>query len=142
MAAEQTITLEDYTEKSIVVRGNTKPYKDVFNELGGKWNANLKDGTQGWIFGKYNRSKVQKAIDEINGGKVEAKIYKPYKKDDEPMVSMKTHMDLVSRVERLEAALSKLDIIKEKIPKIIIEDEEEDDDDKIEKKESVFRKKK
>lgn len=47
----------DYSEKAIVVRGNTKEYKEELKKLGGKFNANLKDGA-GWIFPKKNEDKV------------------------------------------------------------------------------------
>jgi hypothetical protein len=37
--------------KCVVVLGETKEYKDVLKELGGKWNASLKCG-KGWMFPK------------------------------------------------------------------------------------------
>ena len=45
------LTVEDYSEKSIVVRGDTKEHKDALKQLGGKWNSRLRDGA-GWIFSK------------------------------------------------------------------------------------------
>ena len=39
----------NYSEKSFVVRGNTKDHKEDLKSLGGKWNSNLRDGG-GWIF--------------------------------------------------------------------------------------------
>lgn len=42
-----------YTEKSFVIKGNTKPIKELLVRLGGKWNSNLsKDGEKfgAWIF--------------------------------------------------------------------------------------------
>ena len=38
-------------EKSLVLMGDTKPFKETIKEMGGKWNANLKCGP-GWIFAK------------------------------------------------------------------------------------------
>jgi len=38
-------------EKSLVLIGDTKPFKDVIKEVGGKWNSNLSCGP-GWIFPK------------------------------------------------------------------------------------------
>lgn len=43
------ITIEDYTEKSFVIRGSTEQYKKDIKTLGGKWNPRLRDGP-GWIF--------------------------------------------------------------------------------------------
>jgi hypothetical protein len=51
------LSCTDYSEKAIVVRGDTKEHKDALKNLGGKYNANLKDGA-GWIFSKKNEDKV------------------------------------------------------------------------------------
>jgi len=53
----------DYTEKSFVLIGDTKNYKDILKEFGGKWNPNLKVGA-GWIFSNTHKEKIQ---DWING---------------------------------------------------------------------------
>ena len=50
-----TIRIEKYTDKSIVVRGETTEYKETLKSLGGKWNARLVDKQTeekfgGWIF--------------------------------------------------------------------------------------------
>jgi hypothetical protein len=52
-----TLTLEDYSEKSFVVRGNTMQYQDDLNQLGGKCNSRLRDG-EGWIFSKTKKDMV------------------------------------------------------------------------------------
>tara|TARA_Y100000389_G_scaffold190257_1_gene214917 strand:- start:101 stop:232 length:132 start_codon:yes stop_codon:yes gene_type:complete len=36
-----TIRIEKYTEKSIVVRGETTEYKETLKSLGGKWNITI-----------------------------------------------------------------------------------------------------
>jgi hypothetical protein len=55
----------DYSEKSFVVRGNTKEYKDKLKELGGKWNSNLTDGG-GWIFSNTRKDKVEEWLSNFN----------------------------------------------------------------------------
>ena len=45
------INISDYSEKSIVVRGDTRKYKEDLKKLGGKYNGRLSDGP-GWIFPK------------------------------------------------------------------------------------------
>tara|TARA_B110000008_G_C16790061_1_gene492277 strand:+ start:286 stop:744 length:459 start_codon:yes stop_codon:yes gene_type:complete len=50
-----TIRIEKYTDKSIVVRGETTEYKETLKSLGGKWNSRLADKQTeekfgGWIF--------------------------------------------------------------------------------------------
>jgi hypothetical protein len=52
-----SIDIIDYTDKSFVLRGDTKPYKDIIKSLGGKWNSNLNGGS-GWIFPKTKKDKV------------------------------------------------------------------------------------
>jgi hypothetical protein len=60
------LKLTDYSEKAIVVRGDTKEWKEGLKELGGKYNANLRDGG-GWIFPKKIEDKVMAFI---SSGKV------------------------------------------------------------------------
>jgi hypothetical protein len=54
--------IEDYSEKSIVVRGTeTKTHKEGLKNLGGKYNMNLK-GQPGWVFPKTKSQSVQAFI--------------------------------------------------------------------------------
>ena len=53
------LILKDYSEKSFVVSGETKKFKEELKSLGGKWNSNLKEGP-GWIFSNKRKEKVQK----------------------------------------------------------------------------------
>ena len=59
------ITISDYNEKSIVVQGDTRKYKEDLKKLGGKYNGHLKNGP-GWIFPKSNDTNLHSFI---NGGK-------------------------------------------------------------------------
>ena len=56
------LTVEDYSEKAIVVRGETKEHKDALKQLGGKWNSRLRDGA-GWIFSKKCEANVMAYIE-------------------------------------------------------------------------------
>jgi len=58
------MNIEDYTEKSFVVFGETKIFKETLKELGGKYNGNLKVGP-GWIFSKNNKEKVEQWINSV-----------------------------------------------------------------------------
>lgn len=52
------LSVEDYSEKAIVVRGeDTRTYKKQLADLGGKYNALLRGGP-GWIFSKKMEDKV------------------------------------------------------------------------------------
>lgn len=48
----------DYSERSFVVTGNTKPIKDTLRELGGKFNFKLSCGV-GWVFSKTKIEEVK-----------------------------------------------------------------------------------
>lgn len=45
------IALKEYTDKSFVIVGNTKNFKDQIKELGGKW-MRCSDGNFAWMFSK------------------------------------------------------------------------------------------
>lgn len=66
------LTIEEYSEKAIVVRGDTKEHRDELKLLGGKWNDRLRGGP-GWIFSKKFESKVEKYV---NGGSTTQKKMK------------------------------------------------------------------
>jgi len=61
-----------YTEKSIVVRGETRDHKQELKNLGGKWNGKLTDkSTQeqfgGWIFPTSKQDQVKKWLADVGG---------------------------------------------------------------------------
>lgn len=59
------MNIEDYTEKSFVVFGETKNFKDTLKEFGGKYNSNLKVGP-GWVFSKGNKDKVEQWMSSLS----------------------------------------------------------------------------
>lgn len=56
------LRIEDYSEKAIVVRGDTKRISDILDRIGGTFNFRLKGGA-GWIFPKYKKEKVEMCLD-------------------------------------------------------------------------------
>ncbi len=58
---QKNLNITSYSEKSFVIRGDTKLYKEKIKELGGKWNRNLKGGP-GWIFSNNKRPIVDNWI--------------------------------------------------------------------------------
>lgn len=58
MTVIKDVIIEDYKE-SIILKGDTRPVKDVIKRLGGSWNKTL----AGWIFPKRCKENVQKWID-------------------------------------------------------------------------------
>ena len=57
------ISLEEYTDRSIVVRGETRQYKEDLKKLGGKYNSKLR-GEPGWIFPKSKQADIIKFMKE------------------------------------------------------------------------------
>jgi hypothetical protein len=56
------IYIMDYSEKCFVVHGDTKEIKDNLKNMGGRWNANLRDNIKGWIFHMSKKKEVQDFI--------------------------------------------------------------------------------
>lgn len=55
------VNIVDYSEKAFAVIGDTRPLKDLFKKLGGKFNPRLSCGA-GWIFSNRLRGEIQKRI--------------------------------------------------------------------------------
>ena len=73
-----SVRIISYTDKSIVVIGDTKKYKDSLKNLGGKWNASLTNREtgekfMGWIFYLSKQREVQSWIDNGSPDVVESK---------------------------------------------------------------------
>jgi len=58
------MNLSTYTDKSFVISGNTKEYRTILKEMGGKWNSNLSCGS-GWIFPNSKRNEVETWLKSI-----------------------------------------------------------------------------
>lgn len=58
---EIKLTMAQYSERALVVRGDTKPLKDKLKSLGGKFNPNLKGGA-GWIFSIKHMDKLRNSL--------------------------------------------------------------------------------
>lgn len=63
------IYIEEYSPKSFVVRGGTKPHKDSLLALGGKWNSSLTDKQSGdkfgaWLFWGEKRKEISDWIEK------------------------------------------------------------------------------
>ena len=57
-----SIRIQNYNDKSFAVFGDTKEFKDILKQLGGKWNRKLSGGP-GWIFANNCRDNVNKWFD-------------------------------------------------------------------------------
>ena len=52
------LKLTDYSEKTFIITGDTKPIKDKLKQLGGRWNPYL----TGWIFHKIHLAIVKDTL--------------------------------------------------------------------------------
>ena len=62
---EDRVTVESYSKWSLVLRGDTKPWKAQLKELGAKWNPRLKGG-QGWIISKKKQAELEESFPQWN----------------------------------------------------------------------------
>jgi len=73
MDTEDTgLIIEEYSDKSFVVRGNTRSHSTKLKELSGSYNSRLKCGP-GWIFSKSKKDNVTNYILKNNVKVVESK---------------------------------------------------------------------
>ena len=103
------IHIENYTEKSFVVLGDTKPHKDNIKKLGGKWNSRLRDNKMGWIFPMSKKELVEEYINDFKKTGEIKQIQgttQNYQKTD--------LSDILKRLERLETEVKQLRMEKEK----------------------------
>ena len=110
-----------YTEKSIVVRGETRDHKEELKTLGGKWNAKLTDkSTQeqfgGWIFPTTKQEQVKKWLASVGNSVVPTST---------PQITSRLtprSKSSDSNIERIEMGIQRIEgIIKnlDEIPQIV-----------------------
>lgn len=103
------IYYENYSEKSIVVLGETKPHKDALKSMGGRFNGRLRDGKVGWIFSKKSEEAVK---DYVENGKVTVKATKKKETGN--------NSDLKRLEEKVDKLSQKLDMVMELIQTRVI----------------------
>jgi hypothetical protein len=65
------LTIEEYSEKAFVVRGDSKKYKEQLVNMKGKWNSHLTGGP-GWIFSNRHTEIVSKFLESVNKSDIES----------------------------------------------------------------------
>lgn len=66
-APKADLRIEQYSDKAIIVRGDTKAHKDRIKAMGGKWLGRPKSGSAGWMFPASKRSKVESGLSDLLG---------------------------------------------------------------------------
>ena len=97
------IYIENYSERSIVVLGDTKPHKDALKSMGGRFNSRLKDDKVGWVFPKTFEQQVK---DYVSNGKITVKV-KPNK--DRLQQIIKMQQEIKEDIKRVEKKIDNLD---------------------------------
>lgn len=125
------LSIEKYSEKCIVVRGETKTYLNELKELGGKWNAGLKGGG-GWIFPTTKLDKVTILVNRAKNNPKESvketfKVQEPSKFQEKEYITRKEFLSLVSEIERLKTIIE--NITNTKINKVKTEDSKKSEED-------------
>lgn len=128
------LVLEDYSEKAIVVRGDTKTHKDALVKLGGKWNAGLRGGG-GWIFPKKKEADVSEYV-------LTGKMTKPETAPKEPREPKQTSPPDNSDITREIAKLSKKvrqmnDLLQKLAEHLLPKDDTQEDVGDVEETEKV-----
>lgn len=101
--------IQDYTDKSFVVRGDTTIYKDVLKDLGGKWNSRLTDKDTGnkfgaWLFWIEKRNEVENWLK--NCGEISKKnTNEPLFKNDSQTDIAQLHKKIDNLTELVEILL-------------------------------------
>lgn len=141
----ENITITDYSEKAIVVRGETREYRDALSSIGGKWNNNLRDGA-GWIFPKTKRQEIERILSRSvniisSNQEPEQKNHRSNQESEQPQkVSIRNETGMIpqlmttidrlnAKVDRLETLILKLlesSGISEPAAVVFIDDEEEE----------------
>tara|TARA_Y100000389_G_C17422510_1_gene497552 strand:+ start:450 stop:857 length:408 start_codon:yes stop_codon:yes gene_type:complete len=105
------ITIQEYSEKTFVVRGETRPFKQSLKNLGGKWNSRLneKDSDEkfgAWLFFSSKRDSVEEWFSK--GCKVdeEPKYENQPKFENQQNISLEDFKRLERKVDKIIELLS------------------------------------
>ena len=127
------LTIEDYSEKSVVVRGNTQEYKADLKARGGKWNSRLRNGG-GWIYPKTKKEQIEKWMQE--GKRLSQSNLSNYRfcpSDSRGSALFSTPLQetaMFKRLDQLEAKIDKIMAILQSIADtdIVVSTEEEEEE--------------
>lgn len=118
------ITMENYSERSFVVRGETTPYKESMSMLGGKWNSRLRDGP-GWIFSMSKKESVEKWLNTTNEEKLtNNNNYKTYREDNNILNEIRKTNNRITKLEKMMQTI--ISLLEERGSK-----REEEEEDKV-----------
>ncbi len=122
------IYIEEYSEKSFVVRGDTRPYRDSLKALGGKWANRLTDKNNGEKFGAWLFWSAK--LPEVNTWiKKGCKTVEGCESQRSEKGSYDTTSRLESRISAIEVTLAKLEKLTQAIYSCVIDGEIVEEED-------------
>lgn len=140
------INIDSYSERAIVLRGDTEVHKEPLKALGGKWNARLRDGP-GWIFPKTKQQEIENWIASgqlPTGTVVRSSSYKEEHTSptNQSSSSSATELRLLREIKQLSTMVYRIEkLIMQLHPvqshHVVIldsEEEEEEEEDKVPRK--------
>lgn len=108
------IKIIDYSDKAIVVVGNTKPIKDILKSLGGRFNAKLTCGT-GWVFSKKQKESLE-VIFQCEATSVESESSEPNSNEKDSDL-MEEYLNEYRKVWSKDSKM--IDYLRKQVSKII-----------------------
>lgn len=111
------LIITQYSEKAIVVRGDTKKFENDLTNIGGKWNPSLKNGGAGWIFPNTRKVLVEELNEKIKKGTIKGdgnnniiteKTLPRKKEEKSEYVTREEHTLLYNQFLKLEQEFNKL----------------------------------
>src|SRR5437868_552335 len=100
-----------YSDKSIAVFGDTRPWANNLKEMGGKYNSNLR-GQPGWIFSRNKEAEIMQFIANANAGYIQ------------PLPQAQSYAQPIPReqIQQLmspDAAMQRLTLIQQQQPNLL-----------------------
>ena len=108
---ETNIQMKEYSDKSIIVYGDTKPYKDLLKELKGRYNSNLRvDGEKvsGWIFSKKHKEKLEKFIQHVTS--IQYQIIQEIKELNDKLMSKLIMVNNLHVLNNIKSSMKDIDL--------------------------------
>lgn len=100
------LRIERYSDKSVVVRGDTKAHKDALKNLKGTFNPRLKGG-EGWIYSNSRIDELKKAIPGILGrsdASTQNAVLSAAPESDKPVMFKKAKQQIEALAQRAAVA--------------------------------------
>lgn len=135
---KRDLILEDYSEKSFVIKGNTQPYKEELKLLGGKWNSRLSKNDEifgAWIYPSTKKNDLLSWLSNEKDVKTITSNYKYTLYDNDNNSNNGNNDKLYLEISKLSKKIDELYKlvldIKNNDNSVIIEEDDEDDEEEI-----------